>query len=306
MCWQGLIRYGRLNYLECCKLATVQINLLTSLRVTTDCHFLMAISLLRGTAMKKLAAIAAIALIGTPAFAADMARKMPVKAPPPPPSPIYTWTGCYIGGNLGGGWASKDWANPEGSPPGDRGTAHFSGFVGGGQVGCDYQFAGPWVIGIQGMFDGADMKGDVIDTLFPNFDLRTRINWFATVTGRLGYAIQPNLLLYGGGGAAWVRDDHVEFDLGLGTPHALGNVTRNGWVALGGLEWMFAPNWSVFFQYEFMDFGNSYGSAVFFANGGGPHTFDIKQQVQTALVGLNYRFWGGPWGGKSPAPVVTK
>jgi outer membrane immunogenic protein len=63
--------------------------------------------------------------------------KMPVKAPPPP-APIYTWTGCYIGGNLGGGWAFKDWANPEGSPPGDRGSFNFSGFVGGGQAGCDY------------------------------------------------------------------------------------------------------------------------------------------------------------------------
>jgi len=59
--------------------------------------------------MKRLAtAIAAIALIGTPAFAADMARKMPVKAPPPAPAPVYSWTGWYIGGNVGGGWGDRD------------------------------------------------------------------------------------------------------------------------------------------------------------------------------------------------------
>src|SRR5262249_31682577 len=65
----------------------------------------MAFSLLRGTAMKKLAtAIAAIALIGTPAFAADM----PVKAPPPAPAPVYSWTGFYAGLNAGWSWGKDD------------------------------------------------------------------------------------------------------------------------------------------------------------------------------------------------------
>jgi len=195
--------------------------------------------------------------------------------------------GCPL---FGGGWAFKDWANPEGSPPGDRGSFNFSGFVGGGQAGCDYQFAGAWVVGIQGMFDGADMNGDVIDSHNSNFDLTTRINWFATVTGRLGYAVLPNLLLYGGGGAAWVGDHDVE--LFLGSPSAAGNVTRNGWVALAGLEWMFAPNWSLFVQYDYMDFG-THTDPLFFVDGSGPHTFDIKQNVQAAVVGINFRF-GGP------------
>ena len=202
---------------------------------------------------------------------------------------IYSWTGCYVGGNVGGGWASKDWANPEGSTPGDRGTAHFSGVVGGAQVGCDYQFTGAWLIGVQGLFDGSGMKGGVIDTHNSDFDLTTRIDWFANVTGRLGYTIQPNLLLYGGGGVAWVRDRHVELD--LGAPYAIGDVTRTGWVAIGGVEWNFAPSWSLFFQYDFMDFGTHTDPLVFVT--GGPHTFDIKQHVQTALVGFNFRF-GGP------------
>src|SRR5215831_2748960 len=73
----------------------------------------------RGTAMKKLAiAIAAIALIATPAFAADIARKMPVKAPPPAPAPVvYSWTGLYLGGHVGGVWANVDYTHINNSTP---------------------------------------------------------------------------------------------------------------------------------------------------------------------------------------------
>src|SRR5262245_58172995 len=87
--------------------------------------------------------LAALAL-STPALTADMPRKGPA-AVPAPAAPAVSWTGCYLGGNIGGGCALKDWANPsndfDGEGPGTRGTAALGGFVGGGQIGCDYQFA---------------------------------------------------------------------------------------------------------------------------------------------------------------------
>src|SRR5947209_581470 len=86
--------------------------------------------------------------LALPAFAADMPVKAPLKAPPPV---VLSWTGCYLGGNFGGGWADKHYTDPLALPPAfDLGSHTAEGMVGGGQVGCDYQ-TGPWVFGAQGM-----------------------------------------------------------------------------------------------------------------------------------------------------------
>src|SRR5262245_58299456 len=90
-----------------------------------------------------------------PASAADL----PVKAPRVAPAPVVTWTGCYIGGNGGYGWARKEYVDPLDVPPANLGSHDAKGGVGGGQVGCDYQ-TGAWVFGVQGMFDGASLRGE--------------------------------------------------------------------------------------------------------------------------------------------------
>src|SRR4249919_410394 len=146
---------------------------------------------------------AVIGLAASQASAADLPRKAPAYIPPPPPP--LTWTGCYIGANVGGafGDASATFNFGEVSTNG-------SGFAGGGQIGCDYQFAGTgWVIGFRDMFDGTSNKrsgtipagvpgigGDVV-----NFNNQ----WFNTLTGRVGYAVAPAWLLYFQGGGAWAH-----------------------------------------------------------------------------------------------------
>ena len=130
----------------------------------------MVLSALRGTAMKKLAlAIAAIALIGTPAFAADMA----VKAPPPAPAPVYNWTGWYVGVNVGASFGNVKtdfnapvtiFLNASNGPQGATAdfagsdTVYPSGFMGGGQIGYNWQFSPIWVVGLEADFQGADEK----------------------------------------------------------------------------------------------------------------------------------------------------
>jgi outer membrane immunogenic protein len=141
--------------------------------------------------MKRLAtAIAAIALIGTPAFAADMAVKMPVKAPPPAPAPVVSWTGFYVGGNIGGV------------------VEHF-------QAGYNWQFNPQWLVGVEGDWDWTNtgysfcrqtnqLSAPCFNNGFGFESISSKTDWLATVRGRLGF-VWGNWLFYGTGGAAWGR-----------------------------------------------------------------------------------------------------
>jgi outer membrane immunogenic protein len=242
----------------------------------------------------------ALGLATLNAAAADLAARPYTKAPVMA-APVYSWTGCYVGGNVGYGWSPTKWA--------DNGvlfTSHdVDGVVGGGQVGCDYQ-SGPWVFGIQGMFDAADMKGHGTN-LFLDPSGRvidaTKISWLATLTGRLGYTVQPMTLLYVKGGAAWARAKFNECcEPTLFIPDTLGPLadgvadkTRSGWTVGAGLEHMFAPNWSAFVEYDYIRLGDR--TVTFSPINGGVTSFNyqIDQNIHTVLVGLNYRFgWANP------------
>src|SRR5262249_2398077 len=143
------------------------------------------------------------------ALAADLPARPVYKAPVAPPI-VYTWTGCYIGGNVGYGWQrNKSW---DPSAEVSAGSETAKGVVGGGQIGCDYQFSGNWVIGIQGMFDGADVHGTHPNPTQTQDIFGFKTSWFGTLTGRLGYAVTPQTLLYVKGGAAWVHVKHTDDD----------------------------------------------------------------------------------------------
>jgi outer membrane immunogenic protein len=143
-------------------------------------------------------------IASTGVMAADLGVRRPVPPPMVPVAPPVTWTGCYIGGNIGAAFGHVSVDTPFRSSSEDN-----TGFAGGGQVDCDYEFNGGWVIGIRDMFDGTTnhdsrtiaagpLAGDVVD--FDN-------QWFDTLTGRLGYSWIPNWLLYAQGGAAWAHTD---------------------------------------------------------------------------------------------------
>lgn len=178
--------------------------------------------------MKYLCASAAVALmlIG-PAAAADLPLKAPVKAP----APVLSWTGFYVGGNVGYGWG-RSWSQVDsfdsnGSDGFLSGTANgwfnvdqfssslrHSGVLGGAQAGYNWQFANNWVSGVEADIQYADVRGSNRNTLFlqPGVfgntfpftnDTSRTLQWFGTLRGRLGILATPSLLLYGTGGLAY-------------------------------------------------------------------------------------------------------
>ncbi len=238
--------------------------------------------------MRKLSSLACIAS----AFALTqmaVAADLPVKAPPyrAPVVAPYTWTGCFVGGNVGGLWAHKEWIDntPGGGVIGQPlGSHDADSWLGGVQVGCDYQFAGGWVIGVQGDYDWTDAKGTNADLLVAPIGSatdQTKIKSLASVTGRLGYA-WDRFLGYVRGGGAWARDDYSIFYVdGLETA----NETRSGWTVGVGGEYAFT-NWaSGFAEYDYYDFGTR---TIPFSGG---TVADIKEHANVVKVGLNLR-WG--------------
>jgi outer membrane immunogenic protein len=227
------------------------------------------------------------------ASAADLPRKAPVMAPAVVAA--YNWTGCHIGGHVGGLWAKKDWtlltAGPFfGAPLGGHDA---DGWLAGGQAGCDYQFANRFVIGFQGSYSWVDADGSHIDLVDPTLTDRTRIDWLATVTGRLGYS-WDRFLGYVRGGVAWERDEYDAFITLTGAPFDAGSETRFGWTVGVGGEYAFSPYVSVFAEYNYYDFGTR-DVGLFSPGGVLTDLVDIEERKHVVKVGVNFRFgWGGP------------
>jgi outer membrane immunogenic protein len=234
-------------------------------------------------------------------LAADLAARPYTKAAPPTIAPIYDWSGFYIGINGGGGSAHKCWdlVNLGGAvvaPSVPMGCHNATGGTGGGQIGYRWQTAN-WVFGVEAQGNWADFKGNNANLAFAGVQDETKIDAFGLFTGQVGYAWN-NVLLYVKGGAAVVRDKYRAFDSATGLTFDDGSETRWGGTVGAGLEFSFAPNWSVGVEYDHLFMGHR--DVDLFSTGivGGPAgTFAgsarIGQDVDIGLVRLNYR-WGGP------------
>jgi outer membrane immunogenic protein len=215
-----------------------------------------------------------------PAMAADM-RAAPVFTKAPMMAPVFSWTGCYIGGNAGGLWAKKDWTNTLPGPA--ESSVSVSNWLAGGQVGCNYQVS-TWVFGIQGDYDWTNASATANDAFFVATTDQTRIKSLASVTGRVGYAMD-RFLGYVKGGGAWEQDEYSIFGAGFLTT---ASETRTGWTLGVGGEYAFT-NWLTgFAEYDYYDFGTkSDAFAGTFAT-----TVNIKETKSVAKAGINFKFGG--------------
>lgn len=235
-------------------------------------------------------ALSLLAVGALPAAAADLSTQPIYRAPTITPS-YYNWTGFYVGGHVGGAWSDKDWTQTFPAGLGNSASFHADGFIGGGQIGYNWQ-AGSWVFGLEADASWSGQSGSGAQTTVLGWTSATDINWFGTVTGRVGYA-WDRVLIYGKGGVALANEDYSQTFGGL--PVSSTNSNAVGWTVGVGLEYALSDNWSAKIEYNYIDFGkNNLG----FANPGTPqptNAFDVDQTMLVVKFGVNYRFnWGAP------------
>jgi outer membrane immunogenic protein len=243
-----------------------------------------------------LLASAALSLLTVSAFGADM-EMPPIKGPLAPPP--FTWTGCYAGGQAGGGFGQKDLNDSVGivSPLTGFTSANLNinGYMLGGQIGCDYQFAFNWVAGIEGAASGGNIGGST-SVATPGIagdsaTFKETTDLLTSVTARVGYT-WDRWLLYVKGGAAWASERYSAFDV-AGNYDFEGLETRFGWTAGAGVEWALWNDWSVKLEYDYYGFGTH--SVTFIDNVSGTvGPLDIKQNIQVIKLGLSFHVFAGP------------
>ena len=230
-----------------------------------------------------LAAFSAALLASTASFAADMGPRTYTKAPVYAPAPIYNWTGFYAGVHIGAAFGGDDGFAT--NIVGLTGSSRDAAFLGGGQIGADYQFAPNWVVGIEGQISGLS-NNDRRFTVGVD-SIRDRSDWLASVTGRLGYTWGPGLI-YAKGGVAFRDDSGLSATAGF-LP-AVTDRNSTGYTVGGGLEYMFAPAWSAKVEYQYYNFDTT--NVV---TNAGLGALSYKDDLHTVKVGVNYHFnWGGP------------
>ena len=239
--------------------------------------------------MKKiLLSVSALAALGmvTPASAADLPQRA-YKAPPMI-APIYDWTGFYIGDNAGYGSSRNCWGVvPIAGTVIPDGCNTSSGGVVGGQLGYRWQ-TGPAVFGVEAQGDWANLRSSHVSIFNPALTDRATVESFGLFTGQIGYAWNA-ALLYLKGGAAVTSNRFDQFDA-LGVVNFASSTRWGGTVGVG-LDYGFAPNWSVGVEYDHLFMGNANNSFSVPA-GAAAVINQISQDVDLVTVRLDYRFGG--------------
>jgi outer membrane immunogenic protein len=231
---------------------------------------------------------ALLTAVSCSAMAADLARPAPEYTKAPVMTPVYNWTGFYVGGNFGYGWgkADSDFAftptalGGGGATTTNSNSQRVNGAFGGGQIGFNWQ-TNAFVWGVEADFQGADQRNsqlnfdrnpaDLIAAIGPPnngfgaqpgeaivSNLSQNLKWFGTARGRIGFLPDPRWLVYATGGFAYgrVSSDLTTVEPDGDTLHSNWSENRIGWVAGVGVEAALADNWTWKFEYLHVDLGS--------------------------------------------------
>lgn len=211
-------------------------------------------------------------------YAADLAVSTPPQAPVDV-APVFSWTGFYVGLNAGGGFGGKDDVgfHSFGNYLGRYGKLDGSGFLGGGQLGYNYQIDNNWVIGLETDFQGADISDSFSNA---TASASSKIDWYGTLRPRIGFSY-GDTLFYGTGGLAYGHIKYKSSVTGVGSFDD--DKTKVGWTVGAGAEHAFTDHVTAKLEYQYVDFGgNEMGADVL--------STKASSDFHAIKVGLNYKF----------------
>lgn len=257
-------------------------------------------------------ALVTTAVAGTEMYSGKESKAV---APAPLPECDFSWTGFYFGGNAGYGWGHAD---TDFDPRPNAATfialepttlePDPGGFIGGGQLGYNWQWNKWLVLGAETDFQGTDIEGH--QTTSPIFDItgapnapgsflaaHERIQWLGTVRGRIGIAPICRLLIYGTGGFAYGNVDYsANTNFNTGTTYPVDFTdTKTGWTAGGGIEYALTNHWTVraeYLHYDLGDAGRTQNELIGGVPQGPPffvhYNFDTSGEIVRG--GFNFKF----------------
>jgi outer membrane immunogenic protein len=201
---------------------------------------------------------------------------------------VDDWRGLYVGGN--GGYGSSLNCFETELPRRDN-CVMATGGAAGGQVGYRWQ-SNWWVFGVEAQGNWANLSGSAVSKLFPGNSSRAQINGIGLFTGQVGYAWN-SALVYVKGGSAVTADRYNTFVTANNVLNGTASETRWGGTVGAGVEFGFAPNWSMALEYDHLFMGTrvmalSLPTVTPLAPAEGIH-----QNVNLATARVNYR-WGAP------------
>jgi outer membrane immunogenic protein len=266
--------------------------------------------------MKKVVLTAAVLVASAGmAFSADLPARVAKPAPYIAP-PVFTWTGFYVGANVGYGFSRSRDVNMvevgpgegEGGPgpaiaavaagsslPGTYGSLSPKGIFGGLQAGYNYQF-GQFVLGVESDIQVSGIR-DRVNGYDNNTEYtlatKSEVNWFGTLRPRVGYAFD-NVLIYATGGLAFGGVKYAQEFYCCGSYYASARADRTkfGYAVGGGLEYAVSSHWTVKAEYQYINLGSANLSATEYNPDPTPYSVHtrLRSNFHTVRLGVNYRF----------------
>ena len=226
-----------------------------------------------------LLATAVLAVLASPAFAADM-QPWVGKAPPG----VHNWSGLYLGAHCGGAWGSTKTTgdvNAFDESPREVYNLGSGGWTCGGQLGFNMQMGG-WFWGTEADFGYLGLKKSIVQHGSPRNFVEVKFGAYGVAAARAGVVLD-RALIYGKAGVAFAKIRNTGGDLDNGTTIDPSDVTELdkthiGWAAGTGIEYGLSSSWSVKLEYNMLDFGNDFGDKVHVVKGGVNYRFNFDSR----------------------------